>query len=58
MLPLIIETNKTAFMADKSILHNVLIGEDMVRLYTRRNISPRCLMKIDIPKAYDIVTWC
>ncbi|WMV57204.1 hypothetical protein MTR67_050589 [Solanum verrucosum] len=39
------------------MMHNVLICHDLLRHYSRKNVSPRCLMKIDLKKAYDMVSW-
>ncbi|XP_074297070.1 uncharacterized protein LOC141627746 [Silene latifolia] len=36
---------------------SVVGDEDIVRLYNRKTVSPRCLMKIDLKKAYDSVHW-
>lgn len=38
------------------MLHNVLIFHDQLRHYNRKT-TPRCLMKIDLRKAYDMVSW-
>lgn len=35
-------------------MQNVLIFHDLLRHYNRK-ISPRCMMKIDLRKAYDMV---
>ncbi|KAK9733160.1 hypothetical protein RND81_04G047700 [Saponaria officinalis] len=43
----------SAFIKGRSILDNVLICQDLVRLYHRKSCSPRCIMKIDLKKAYD-----
>lgn len=37
-------------------MHNVLVGHDILRHYNRKT-SPRCRMKIDLRKAYDMVSW-
>lgn len=51
MLPDKISSNQSAFVAGRSIVQNIQICQDMVRLYTTRS----CLIKIDIRKAYDSV---
>ncbi|XP_074303781.1 uncharacterized protein LOC141638273 [Silene latifolia] len=33
------------------------IKKDIVRLYNRKSVSPRFLMKVDLKKAYDSVSW-
>lgn len=38
------------------MVHNVLIYHDLLRNYGRKTTS-RCLMKIDLKKAYDMVSW-
>ena len=48
VLPHLIHQNQGAFVKDRSILFNVLIYQDIVRGYTRKGISPRSIMKIDL----------
>ncbi|XP_074300104.1 uncharacterized protein LOC141631314 [Silene latifolia] len=57
VLPDIIRCNQGAFVKGRTIVENVLICQDLVRLYKRRSASPRCLLKIDLRKAYDTVEW-
>lgn len=38
------------------MLHNVLICHDILRHYKSKT-TPMCLMKIDLKKAYDMVSW-
>ncbi|XP_074290971.1 uncharacterized protein LOC141617705 [Silene latifolia] len=57
VLPDIVSCNQGAFIKGRTILENVLICQDLVRLYKRRSASPRCLLKIDLRKAYDTVEW-
>ncbi|XP_049406369.1 uncharacterized protein LOC125870045 [Solanum stenotomum] len=53
----IVAENQSAFVQGRSMMHNVLICHDLLRHYNRKNVSPRCLMKIDLKKAYDMVSW-
>lgn len=52
LLPNIISENQSAF-----IMENVLLALEMVKDYHKESISPRCVMKIDISKAFDSVQW-
>lgn len=52
----LVADNQSAFVHGRSMLHNVLICHDILRHYNRKT-SPRCLMKIDMRKAYDMVNW-
>ncbi|XP_074293063.1 uncharacterized protein LOC141619968 [Silene latifolia] len=57
VLPDIIHENQGAFIKGKSIIENVLICQDIVHLYARKAVTPRCLFKIDLQKAYDTIEW-
>ncbi|WMV56909.1 hypothetical protein MTR67_050294 [Solanum verrucosum] len=53
----LVAENQSAFVQGRSMMHNVLICHDLLRHYNRKSVSPRCLMKIDLKKAYDMVSW-
>ncbi|XP_074318592.1 uncharacterized protein LOC141655409 [Silene latifolia] len=55
VLPSIIDQNQGAFIQNRSIQENILICQDLIRLYERPNATPRCMFKIDLQKAYDTV---
>ncbi|XP_074314233.1 uncharacterized protein LOC141649441 [Silene latifolia] len=57
VLPDLISENQGAFIKGRSIIENVLICQDLVKMYNRKAVSPRCLFKIDLQKAYDTVEW-
>ncbi|XP_074318879.1 uncharacterized protein LOC141655711 [Silene latifolia] len=57
VLPDIIHENQGAFIKGRSIIENVLICQDIIHLYSRKAVTPRCLFKIDLQKAYDTVEW-
>ncbi|XP_019257886.1 PREDICTED: uncharacterized protein LOC109236124 [Nicotiana attenuata] len=52
----IVAENQSAFVQGRSMMHNVLICHGLLRHYNRKT-TPRCLMKIDLRKAYDMVSW-
>ena len=49
----LIDPAQGAFVANRSIIHNVLLCQDIVKKYSRKHGSPSCLLKIDLRKAYD-----
>lgn len=53
----LISLNQSAFVNDRLISSNILVFQDLVRGYHRNSGPPRCLMKIDLRKAYDYVAW-
>ncbi|XP_062075420.1 uncharacterized protein LOC133779477 [Humulus lupulus] len=57
VLPSLVHQNRGAFVQGRSIAHNVMILQDILKNYRRKNTSPRCAIKIDISKAYDTVDW-
>nr|XP_018631977.1 uncharacterized protein LOC108947926 [Nicotiana tomentosiformis] len=51
----IVAENQAAFIQGRTMVHNVLICHDILRHYNRKT-THRCLMKIDLRKAYDMVS--
>ncbi|KAL0294495.1 UNVERIFIED_CONTAM: hypothetical protein Scaly_3120800 [Sesamum calycinum] len=41
----------------RSITDNIFLAQEMVRQYTRKRISPRCTINVDLRKAFDSVSW-
>ncbi|XP_062075632.1 uncharacterized protein LOC133779728 [Humulus lupulus] len=57
VLQFLIHSNQGAFIKNRLLAHNILIFQNLLKGYTRKNISARCIMKIDLSKAYDTVDW-
>ena len=55
VLPDIIMENQGAFVHSRYIMHNIMICQDLVKHYGRKNTSAGCMMKIDMRKAYDTI---
>ena len=36
---------------------NIILAHELVKAYTRKNVSPRSTLKIDLRKDYDSVEW-
>ena len=49
----LIDNAQGAFVANRSIIHNVLLCQDIVKHYGRNQCTPSCLLKIDLRKAYE-----
>ncbi|XP_062103007.1 uncharacterized protein LOC133813999 [Humulus lupulus] len=57
VLPDLVQPNQGAFVKGRSIAHNIMIFQDLIKNYGRTSTSSRCAMKIDLSKAYDTVDW-
>ncbi|XP_060965679.1 uncharacterized protein LOC133034584 [Cannabis sativa] len=57
VLASLVQSNQGAFVKNRLLAHNIMIFQDLLKGYSRKNISARCIMKIDLSKAYDTVDW-
>lgn len=53
----IVGDSQSAFVKGRLILDNVMLSQELITGYTRKHVSPRCMLKVDIQKAYDSVEW-
>lgn len=53
----VISDTQSGFIPGRKIVDNVIVAHELVQAYNRKNISPRCMIKVDIQKAYDTVDW-
>ena len=51
----IINSSQGAFFAGRSILHNILLCQDIVKHYELKNCPASYLLKIDLHKAYEMM---
>lgn len=57
LLPRLISESQSAFVQGRLLMENVLLASELVKGYHKDNITPRCVMKIDVSKAFDSVQW-
>lgn len=57
VLDRIIEKSQSAFVGGRLITDNIHLVENLMRHYERKRIYPRCVLKMDLRKAYDSVDW-
>jgi len=57
VLPKLINPSQGAFIRGQELLFNVLLCQELARGYARAHISPCCMTKIDLKKAYDSIHW-
>ncbi|GKA28993.1 RNA-directed DNA polymerase, eukaryota, reverse transcriptase zinc-binding domain protein [Tanacetum coccineum] len=53
----VVSLNQSAFIPGRHIQDNILITQELLKGYNRKNGPKRCAMKIDIQKAYDTINW-
>lgn len=45
--------SQVAFIPERVITDSIILSHEFVKGYGRKGISPRCMLKIDMQKAYD-----
>jgi len=53
----IIDPAQAAFVEGRCMIDNIHLVQELLRKYNRKRVSPRCLIKVDLRKAYDSVSW-
>ncbi|CAH9100586.1 unnamed protein product [Cuscuta epithymum] len=56
-LPGLINKAQGAFVDGRLMFDNIFLAQELVRGYNRKRISPRCMIKVDLRKAYDTISW-
>lgn len=46
-----------AFVPGRSMADSVFLVQELIRRYSRKRVSPRAIIKIDLRKAFDTVDW-
>lgn len=49
--------SQSAFIEGRSIIDSILFSHEILKCYSRKWISPRCALKVDLTKAYDTLEW-
>ncbi|WMV24107.1 hypothetical protein MTR67_017492 [Solanum verrucosum] len=57
VLPTLISANQTGFIKGRSITENVLLAQEIIRDIRLRNKWQNVVVKLDMAKAYDRVSW-
>ncbi|GKB02678.1 probable L-cysteine desulfhydrase, chloroplastic [Tanacetum coccineum] len=51
----VVSMNQSAFIPGRSIHDNILLTQELLKGYKRKNWPKRCALKIDLQKAYDTI---
>ena len=52
-----VDPAQSGFIPGRQICDNILLATDFIRGYNWANASPRCMLRVDMAKAYDSVEW-
>lgn len=53
----LIDNTQSDFVPGRLISGNIILSLALVKGYGRARVSPRCMIKLDLQKAYDSVEW-
>ncbi|XP_056689712.1 uncharacterized protein [Spinacia oleracea] len=53
----VVSCAQSGFIPSKAISDNILLACELVKCYSRKYVSPRCMIKVDLKKAYDSLEW-
>lgn len=49
--------SQSAFIEGRNIVDNILFSHEIFKYYSRKWISPKCVLKVDLRKAYVTLEW-
>ncbi|KAL0407814.1 UNVERIFIED_CONTAM: hypothetical protein Sradi_1715800 [Sesamum radiatum] len=53
----LVNPSQNAFVPGRRISYNILLAQELFSGYNRRNLPPRCALKVDLRKVYDTLEW-
>lgn len=53
----LVNESQAAFVPGQNIHNHILLAYELIRGYSRKGGMPRCMMKMDLQKAFDTVEW-
>lgn len=57
VMSLLVDEAQAGFVKGRMMTENILLAQELIRNYGRKNASPMCLIKVDIKKAFDSISW-
>lgn len=57
VLEIIISESQSAFLKNRKMLDNIFLIQELLHKYAHKRTSPRCLLKINVHKAYNSISW-
>lgn len=55
VLTTVVSDSQSAFVPGRLIFDNIILSHELIKGYRQKQVSPRCMAKVDIQKAYDSV---
>ena len=53
----VVNEAQAGFIPGKHIGDNILLATELIKGYSQKFLSPRCMIKVDLRKAYDSIEW-
>ncbi|XP_069145909.1 uncharacterized protein [Solanum lycopersicum] len=57
ILPALISSNQSGFVKGRSISENIMLAQEIIHQIKKPNIGSNVIIKLDMAKAYDRVSW-
>lgn len=57
VMDFLVDKSQAGFVPGRLLNDNILLGHELVKGYCWKGVSPRCMVKIDMQKAYDSLEW-
>lgn len=53
----LVDKSQNTFVPGRLLVDNIIMSHELIKGYGRKGISSRCMLKVDMQKAYDSLEW-
>lgn len=57
LLGKLVSPAQSAFIKGRNITDNYMLAQALIHRYGHKHLAPKCMVKIDLQKAYDSISW-
>lgn len=57
VMPSFMDLAQAGFFKGRFMMENIFLVQELIREYMKKRTTPKCMLKVDIRKAFDSISW-